>query len=447
MKARTVITLLSLTISFAASYAQTEEAKDSCAVTEKNTALYRKAMEAGKAGEAYLPWKAALAQAPHSSADIYTDGVQILRSLLSASNDSIRKKVWLDELMSLYDQQIAFSDSLIARTDPKPSKGCILGTKVHDYLIFFGPNTDVSHAYQMEQDAIQQEKEQSTYFMFKDFMELSFHKLRADSTHEEQFIKDYLSVSDYMDAADGRAADSRQQSLLKDTRNMISGYIIESKLFTGKKIQAIYGPKVEECRTDSTALAEIIGTLERLKYTYEDAYLEAQKAMFDISPSAHTAMQCAQLYKARGNADKYIGYTENAVALSADPGEKSDGYYEVAKWLLKEKKPQQAKRYALKALAYAPDRGKLYILMAQIYASHPNWSDNALLNKCTFIAIIDKLRQAKSVEPEMSAEVDKMISVYTSYAPKADELASIGLRAGSSMNIGGWINETITITD
>ena len=42
---------------------------------------------------------------------------------------------------------------------------------------------------------------------------------------------------------------------------------------------------------------------------------------------------------------------------------------------------------------------KLISLIAQMYASSPNWSDEAALNKCTYFAAIDKLQRAKSVNP------------------------------------------------
>lgn len=447
MKARIVLTLLSLTIGFAVSYAQTEEAEDSCAAQKTNTLLYKEALEAGDAAKAYSPWKLVLAHAPLSSVDVYADGTRILRTLLSVGKDSIQREKWLAELMSLYDQQILLSDSLEKLSGLPQAKGAVLGTKVHDYLAFSGKTIDVEKAYRMEKTALEQEKIRAPYFMYGDLMKLSFQKLSADSTHEEQFIKDYLSVSGYIEAALKQTKDERLQTLLKNTRNHVSTLMIESHVFTGQRINALYTSKVEECRTDSVALKEIISTLQHLKYTSEDAYLMAVEAWHDMCPTAETAMNCALLYKKRKKTDKYIEYVENAVALEKSSERKSAYYYETAKYLLREKQSERAKRYALKATAYTPGQGRLYILMAQIYASKPNWSDNALLNKCTFIAIVDKLRQAKSVEPAVTSEVDKMITVYSDYIPKADELQSLGLYAGCSMNIGGWINETITITD
>ena len=59
------------------------------------------------------------------------------------------------------------------------------------------------------------------------------------------------------------------------------------------------------------------------------------------------------------------------------------------------------------------NNGKPYILIANMYASKPNWSDEAALNKCVLIfAVIDKLQKAKSVDPSVAEEANKLIGTY-----------------------------------
>ena len=105
----------------------------------------------------------------------------------------------------------------------------------------------------------------------------------------------------------------------------------------------------------------------------------------------------------------------------------------------------KAKQYARKAIESNGASGKAYILIAQMYAASPNWSDEAALNKCTFFAAIDKLQKAKSVDPSVEEQANELIRSYSAYTPKDEDLFFIGLKKGNSVTIGGWIGETTTI--
>ena len=109
------------------------------------------------------------------------------------------------------------------------------------------------------------------------------------------------------------------------------------------------------------------------------------------------------------------------------------------------KQLSKAKQYARKAIELNGAWGKPYMLIAQMYASSPNWSDEAALNKCVFFAVIDKLQRAKSVDPSCAEEADKLIRTYAGYTPKDEDLFFIGLKKGDAVTIGGWIGETTTI--
>ena len=59
-----------------------------------------------------------------------------------------------------------------------------------------------------------------------------------------------------------------------------------------------------------------------------------------------------------------------------------------------------------------------------MYASSPNWSDEAALNKCTYFAVIDKLQKAKSVDPSVAEEANKLIGTYAAHTLKTQTCSS-----------------------
>ena len=67
------------------------------------------------------------------------------------------------------------------------------------------------------------------------------------------------------------------------------------------------------------------------------------------------------------------------------------------------------------------------------------------MNKCTDFLVTDKLQKAKSIDPSVAEEANKLISTYSAYTPQAKDLFMLGYKAGDRVTIGGWIGESTTI--
>ncbi|MFA6744303.1 MAG: hypothetical protein WCR94_00845, partial [Bacteroides graminisolvens] len=109
------------------------------------------------------------------------------------------------------------------------------------------------------------------------------------------------------------------------------------------------------------------------------------------------------------------------------------------------KRLSQARTYAQKAISYRDNYGAPYILIANLYATSPNWSDEPALNKCTYFVILDKLARAKAVDPSCADDADRLISTYRRHVPAANELFMLGYKQGDRITVGGWIGESTTI--
>ena len=95
--------------------------------------------------------------------------------------------------------------------------------------------------------------------------------------------------------------------------------------------------------------------------------------------------------------------------------------------------------------AFNENYGEPYILLAQMYGSSPNWSDEPALNRCTYFVVIDKLQRAKAVDPSVTDKVNELIRTYAAHTPQAKDLFMLGYKAGDRITIGGWIGESTTI--
>ena len=414
MKMKMVTALFVLSLGTTASFAQTGASdgsrfghgEDSIRCL-KNISIYTEYVKTNNFKDAYTPWMSVFTEAPKAQVSTYTNGAKILRALIAGEKDAAKQKQYFNELMKVHDQRIQYLDDLNKLVKRDATKGSIIGMKAHDYFTMGGQ--DMNEAY------------------------------------KEQFIQDYLFASGVADGALKAATKENDKKLLKVAKDNIDAFFINSGVATCDNLQAIYAPKVEQNKTNLDYLKQVISVMQMLNCTEQEAYFAASEAAHAIEPTAETAVGCGYMYYKKGDMDKCIDYFDQAINLEQDPLKKADYAYKTAAILFSKKQLSKAKQYALKSISLDGNNGKPYILIANMYASSPNWSDEAALNKCTYFAVIDKLQKAKSVDPSVAEEANKLIGTYAAHTPKDADLFFLSLKKGDSVTIGGWIGETTTI--
>ena len=409
----------------------------------QNISIYTEYVKTNNFQDAYTPWKAVFDETPWAQVGTYTNGAKILRALIAAEKDGAKQKEYFNLLMKVHDQRIQYLDKLNTLSRTKSSKGDIMGTKAHDYLSMGGQ--DMNAAYEMFAEAVASEKHNLPYYVLMEFVDVSARKTKIDAAHKEQLVQDYIAASGYANEALKAAKKESAKKNYQTAKDNIDAYFINSGVATCDNLQEIYAPKVEENKGNIEYLKSVITVMQKLGCKESEAYFAASEYAHAIEPTAATAFGCGAMYYKKGDIDKSMQYFDNAIELEQDPIQKADYCYTAAQILFGNKQLSKAKQYARKAIEANGAFGKPYILIAQMYASSPNWSDESALNKCTFFAAIDKLQKAKSVDPSCAEEADKLIRSYAAYTPKDEDLFFIGLKKGNAVTIGGWIGETTTI--
>ena len=409
----------------------------------KNISVYTEYVKTNNFKDAFTPWKAVFDEAPWAQVGTYTNGAKILRALIAAEKDGAKQKEYFELLMKVHDQRIQYLDQLNTLAKNKTTRGDIMGAKAHDYFSMGGQ--DNNQAYAMFAEAVAAEKQNLPYYVLMEFIDSSAKKVKAEEAHKEQFVQDYIAASGYANEAFKAATKENAKKNYQTAKENIDAHFINSGVATCDNLQAIYAPKVEENKTNLDYLKSVMKVMKMLGCTEAEAYFAASELAHAIEPTAETAIGCGYMYYKKGDFDKCLSYFDNAIELQEDPIQKADYYYSAAAVLFANKQLSKAKQYARKAIELNGEFGKPYMLIAQMYASSPNWSDEASLNKCVFFAVIDKLQKAKSVDPSLAEECDKLIRTYAGYTPKDEDLFFIGLKKGDAVTIGGWIGETTTI--
>lgn len=439
MKIKALVAAVLLVSGVGSVYAQTENCN-------ANSSISHEAVRAKNYKDAYAPCMAVLKDCPTLRFYTYSDAQKILRAFLGDIKDrnSADYKKYFDELMQVWDQEIQYLPELNKKLNPPQSATKELGDKAVDY-IQYAPNVDINQAYQWLKESVDAEKGNSKGSVLNFFMDMSMRKVKADTNHTEQFFQDYVNASQYIEeaiATETKASVKKNLELVKE--NLVAMFV-NSGVADCESLQNIYGPKVEANQTDSTFLKKAISVLKMMKCTESDAYFQASYYMYKINPTADAAVGCAyQAYK-KGDYDTAVKYFDEALGMETDNAKRAEMAYACAGSLFAAKKLSQARSYCMKAIGYNENYGMAYILLAQMYGSSPNWSDEPALNKCTYFVVIDKLQKAKAVDPTVADKANELISTYARHTPQAKDLFMLGYKAGDRITIGGWIGETTTI--
>ena len=434
-----------------------------------NQEMKSKAPAYNSCKEVYPLWKEVFTNYPVARVDTYTNGVKLLKVLISKEPDAQLKATYINELMAVYDQQMKYFDELQSITKTKMSIGGILGKKAIDYMQIV-PDANPDSVYSMLAKSVELEKGNSEFNITTQFMKQSALKYKRDKEgHGEQIIEDYLNASVYIvdvldkyneriehytkkfqetgDPKDSTYVEGYSKNIdnARISRNNIDAYFINSGAAKCEDLNTIYAAKVEENKDNIEYLNKVISVMGMLKCTNEDTYLTASEYALAIQPTSKAAMGCGYRYYKKGEIDKAMELFDQAIELETSVTNKADMCYKVGAVYYGLKKFVKAREYAQKAIALNSKFGQPYILIAQCYAANPNWSEDGVMNRCTYYAALDKLYRAKAIDPSVKKEADKFIGTYKSYLPEISDLFMKGYKSGSTITIGGWINEKTTI--
>ncbi|WP_277120221.1 tetratricopeptide repeat protein [Bacteroides ndongoniae] len=412
-----------------------------------NSSISHEAVNAKNYKDAYAPCMAVLKECPTLRYYTFKDAIEILQNFLQTNKDrnSADYKKYFDELMEVHDLKIKYLPEFATKYKSGiPSEATALGTKAIDYLMY-APSLNLDQAYNWLKESVTTGKGEVDGAVLHYFLDVSMQKVKADSNHTDQFFQDYLDASKYIEEAIANETKPNKKKNLEAIKENLVAMFVNSGVADCESLQNIYGPKVEANQSDSTFLKKTIAILKMMKCNESEVYFKASDYLYRIDPSADAAVGVAYMYYKKGEYDNAVKYFDEALGMETDNAKKAEMSYATAAALFSAKKLSQARSYCQKALSFKEDYGQAYIMLAHIYASNPKWSDEPALNKCTYFLVIDKLQKAKSIDPSVAEEANKLISTYSAYTPQAKDLFMLGYKAGDRVTIGGWIGESTTI--
>ena len=454
MRLKTLIALFALTSSAAMAQKGVEDGsrfghgQDSIDCLN-NISLYSENLKTKNYNDAYTYWQKVFADAPVSRHSIYTDGVTILKNLIAGTKVLEERKAYADEMMKVYDQQLQYLDKLNLLRKTPWTEYYVKGEKAHNYLTYY-PKMDNNQAYDMLNEVIEVAGSKNQYYIIGDYMKVSLAKFKADETHREQFIQDYLTSAEHIAAIAEKVQNASNPNpklieAVAKIKDNVDGYFINSGAAECDQLENIYAAKVEENKDNLDYLRKVVGVMAMLNCTESEVYYTASEYAHHIAPTAATAASCAYSYLKRGDMSKSVEYFDQAIELDSIAENKAEYCYKAAVILNSDRQLSKAKSYVTKAISLNGNKGAYYILLANIYAASPKWNDEPLLDRCKYFVVLDRLYQAKRVDESVAEEANKMIAAYSTHTPTKEDLFMLGKKEGDKVHVGGLINETTTI--
>ena len=283
MKIKTLVAVLLLSGGVTSTFAQTENCNS-------NSSISHEAVRAGNFKDAYAPCMAVLKDCPTLRYYTFTDAQKILVGFLSQIKDrnSADYKKYFDELMDVYDLRMKYIPEFINKgMKGVPSVADALGAKAVDYLQF-APTPDLNTAYNWLKESVQAEKGGSKGAVLHYFLDVSMQKVKADDNHTDQFFQDYIDASKYADDAIAAETKEAKKANLQAIKDNLVAMFIQSGVADCESLQNIYGPKVEENKTDSTFLKKALNSL-KLMIPLANSSLKVHSIIFSCSSSSESS--------------------------------------------------------------------------------------------------------------------------------------------------------------
>ncbi|MFY9171789.1 tetratricopeptide repeat protein [Petrimonas mucosa] len=407
-----------------------------------NLSLMSTSAKAENYKEALTPWNAVYENCPASSKNIYIYGPRIFKSLYASETDAAKKQQYFDKTMEIFDTRLKyFSDD---------NKGTVLAYKTYDYMELMGDKADSKVIYQWLGEAINEMKsDMEPKDAYSYYMVASLTQFLNDPGKKDQYITDYFTVTGYVDEAISKA-NAANDKANADYLGLVKEGIVKAFVSSGagdcKTLTEYYADKVEPNKENKAFLTEVVNALGSVGCSDTEIYFSAAEYLHKLEPSAESAIGLANKSLRDKDYDTAIKYYHEGAQLESDKNKASDYMMQLAGIFSNQRNFAKSRQAAYDALEFNPNNGEAYILIAQLYAaSAQNIFPEAEKRGLVFCAAVDKLQKAKSVDPSVAAKANGLINTYSGYFMDTETAFMMGIKAGESIFIPGWIGETTTV--
>jgi tetratricopeptide (TPR) repeat protein len=458
--------LLSLAFAMPAALHAQEEPSEDC---RNNYSIFYEFYRNKSYDDAFEAWKYTYDNCSDLTKNIYIFGPPIIKSRINSAQDEAEKMQYVALLLEMYDR----------RNELFPEKlGFVVGLKAIDMLIYYPDSVETTfNTFQkaIELDgydhsaaffnnyfnaAIRMFSNQlftlddvfNTYNVVSEAIEFNNNELNRELAAIAQRVEETNTLS----AADQKAQSRANAELDRYTKVDQNLEKQIAKIATCSRLESLYNDESFEAHINDTVWLRRAAKLLQKERTNDDGEIETctemvifvriSERLYEMDPSSPGARSMGLLSFQRKNFSKAAEYFESAANQEPDPIKAARDLNLAATAMLLNNQASKARDFARQAVKLRPNYGDAYITWAKAYAAADGaCGNNVFEKKAVYWAALDKLYQARSVDPDVAGKVGKLISNFQNQLPNKTIAFELGWREGQTYNIGCWVGETVTV--
>ena len=430
---------------------------------EESLTIYNEFYKQQSYNSAFESWSYLFQNAPKRTKNIYIHGVTMYKNFIKHEDDSLKREILIDNLLSIYDQRNKFYPG---------QEGKVLGLKGSDLYKYRKSSTNsLEKAYHILRESFVLDQEKSSAralnYYFASGAKLTSKKI----LNKEDLIGLFSDVSSIIDYKEAQIMEinfnleqdeelgnkqtkvlSNNEKELKTLNNVRAN--MEKTLaphVTCEKLTELYAPKFNNKQNDFNWLERAAQLLKKGDCIDSEIYFQIAGKLYESNPTPRSAFYMGYLSLKQKDYEAAINYFSQAVNGEDDNIKKSDYLLYLAKTYAAMGFNAKAKQNALKAKQERSGWGDPFILIGDLYAQTSrecgentgNLTNDEFTKRVGYWAAVEKYRYAKMIDQSCSEEANAKIKKYKDQSPdRTSTFQMIGLDQ-STYKIDCWYIETV----
>lgn len=389
---------------------------------------YQELLIAKKINESFVDWSEVIKICSKENETIYANGIQILRYKIDIAKPEEKEK-WVRDLLKLYDQ--FHKHFPLAITDFEVKKAMALVTnKIDSKQEIF---TLLESGFTKAPENITDANALYTYFsMYCEKFNVGERKITPNLVLEK-----YSSLNAILN----KLKESQPENIEYKTVQKAIDELIKV-IATCENLEDFYSENYAKNKENSDWISSALVSLAG-KCASKPIFQTLAENLYSIKVTEQSAYFMALANIKQRRFPEAIKFYNESAELQNNPTEKAKLFYTLATGLLANDLPK-SKEYLNKALVADPKMGKAYLFLAQLYGNASNECGTSdFEKKAVYYLAIQTVQKAGIVEPRLKPTADRMEADFTQKTLSPSEISNAKMN-GKTINIGCWINETIT---
>ncbi|MEE0916898.1 MAG: tetratricopeptide repeat protein [Bacteroidales bacterium] len=430
-------------------FGQTPEDSSACIM---NNSLYQEFYKQKNYKDAYEPWTQVVKHCPKYHINTFIRGGNILKNMIATAANPADRNKYIDEYIALQDiRSAAFGEEYnnIATkakilTEYRPDQKEQIYNLYKEAATKGGANLDGQYCPLYVEATINY-----------------LHSIKANSEQMSMLFDAYDYASETLEVAVKQRkaelasvqAEGNEKKIKKaetEYNNAVSYLALTEQMIepfaSCDKIIPIYEPKFKANPNDIELLRKITTNLDRKNCTKSDLFFAATENLHKLEPTPKSAYMMGKMLIDKENYKEAAVYLEEAVKTFEDNDSKAKASYLLATALMNSGQLSAARTAAYQVADFDKTlEGKAVLLVASMYlkSSVSCASHEGKIRGAAWVAY-DEAAKAKSIDPSIEAEANKIMSSARSQWPSKEDMFFNSINPGSAFSVGCWIGRGTT---